>query len=50
MLESAKCSFFEILRKSWGTSDYKSALEKIFFQKIEKIPKLFSENFSRTDL
>ena len=42
--------FFWNFQKYWDTSAYKSALEKIFFQKIEKIPKNFSENFSTADL
>ena len=46
----AEVFIFEISKKYWDTSVYKSALEKIFFQKIEKIPKQFSENFSRADL
>ena len=46
----AEVFLFLNFKKYWDTSAYKSALEKIFFQKIEKIPKQFSENFSRADL
>ena len=46
----AEVFLFLNFKKYWDTSAYKSALEKIFFQKIEKIPKNFAENFSRADL
>ena len=41
--------FFQISKTYWGTSAYKSGLEKIFFQKIEKITKklYFGTNFKK---
>ena len=46
----AEVFYFSNFKKILGTSAYKSGLEKIFFQKIGKITKKLSENFSRADL
>ena len=42
----AKVFYFSNFKKKyWGTSAYKPALEKIIFQKIEKITKNFQKIF-----
>ena len=46
----AEVFLFLNFKKYWDTSAYKSALEKIFFQKIEKLTKklYFGTNFKLT--